>query len=263
MKGDGIPLTPPSVLYYCVRTYLPELVRDVGDAFEERARELGRAGVPPQVARSHLIEVEYLIDGGAQAHGHVRQVAVIEHHGGCQQQRGGIGDSLAGNVRGGAMHGFEYRRIGANIGTRRHSQAAHQARDQVGQNVAEQIGGHQHVELPWVQHQLHRAGIYDDRVEDEPALVLSFVEFQSRLQKDAGQHLHDVGLVHDGHLLAACCNGMVEREFQETAAALARVHARGHGDGVRVVVDLNVVLMSNVQALQVLAHDHQIDFVET
>ena len=23
MKGDGIPLTPPSVLYYRVRTYLP------------------------------------------------------------------------------------------------------------------------------------------------------------------------------------------------------------------------------------------------
>src|ERR1700721_1041526 len=46
------------------RTYLPD--SDIGYAFEERARELGRAGVPAQFARSHLIEVEYLIDGGAQ-----------------------------------------------------------------------------------------------------------------------------------------------------------------------------------------------------
>ena len=160
------------------------------------------------------------------------------------------------------MHGFEYGGVGADVGAGGHSQAAHQARDQVGEDVAEQVGGHQHVELPRVQHQLHGAGIDDDGVQDETALVLAFVEFLSRLEKDSGQGLHDIGLVHDGHFLAAGRDGVLEREFQQAAAALTRVDARGHGDGVRVVVDLDVVLVPDVQAFEVFAHDHQIDLVE-
>jgi len=69
-------------------------------------------------------------------------------------------------------------------------------------------------------------------------------------------------LVHDGDFFASGCNGVLEGEFQQTAAALSRVHSRGHGDRVRVVVNLDVILMADVQALQIFAHDHQIDFVE-
>ena len=63
-------------------------------------------------------------------------------------------------------------------------------------------------------------------------------------------------------LLAAGGDRVLEGELQQPAAALARVDAGGHGDGVRVVVDLNVVLVADVQAFEILAHHHQVDVVE-
>ena len=56
--------------------------------------------------------------------------------------------------------------------------------------------------------------------------------------------------------------GVLEGELEQPAAALARVDAGGHRDGVRIVVDLDVVLVPDVQALEILAHHHQIDVVE-
>src|SRR4029077_18626045 len=143
-----------------------------------------------------------------------------------------------------------------------HPQAAHQTGDQVGQDVAEQIRGHQNVELPGIQHQFHRTGIDDDGLQGETALVFAFVQLLTRFQEDAGQDLHDVGLVHDGHFLAAGGYGVIEGEFQQAAAALACVDPRCHRDGVRVIVDLDVIFVSDIQAFQIFAHHHQINVVE-
>jgi hypothetical protein len=68
--------------------------------------------------------------------------------------------------------------------------------------------------------------------------------------------------VHDRDLLAAGRDRVLERELEQAAAALARVDAGGHRDGVRVVVDLHVVLVADVEALEVLAHDDEVDVVE-
>ncbi len=57
-------------------------------------------------------------------------------------------------------------------------------------------------------------------------------------------------------------DGVFEGELQQTAAALAGVDAGGHRDRVRIVVDLNVVLVADVQSLEVLAHHHEVDVVE-
>ena len=56
--------------------------------------------------------------------------------------------------------------------------------------------------------------------------------------------------------------GVLESELEQPAAALARVHAAGHRDRVRVIADLDVVLVADVQPLEILAHHHQIDVVE-
>ncbi len=160
------------------------------------------------------------------------------------------------------MHRLENGRVGADVAAGRHPETADQARDQIGKDVAEEIGGHQHVELPWIEYQLHRAGVDDDGFQDEPSLVLAFVEFQSGFQKDPGQRLHDVGFVNDGHFFSSHRYRMLERELEQAAAALPRVDARGHGHGVRVIVDLNVVLVSDVQALEIFAHDNEVDVVE-
>ena len=62
--------------------------------------------------------------------------------------------------------------------------------------------------------------------------------------------------------LRPCGDGVLERELEQPAAALAGIDAGGHGDRVRVVVDLDVMLVADVQALEVLAHHHQVDIVE-
>jgi len=80
--------------------------------------------------------------------------------------------------------------------------------------------------------------------------------------EDAGERLHDVGLVHQRDLLAAGGDGVLERVLEDAPATGPRVDAGGHGHGVRIVVDRHIVLMADVQALEVLAHHHQIDLVE-
>ena len=62
--------------------------------------------------------------------------------------------------------------------------------------------------------------------------------------------------------LAAGRHGVLERELEQAPAALAGVDAGRHGDGVRIVVDLDVVLVADVQPFEILAHHHQIDVVE-
>ncbi len=187
---------------------------------------------------------------------------MLQHHGRGQQQCGRVGHVLAGDIRRRAVYGLEDGGIGADVRARRHAQAPHQPGYQVGQDVAEQVGRDQHVELPRVEHQLHRAGIDDDRVQLELALVLALVQVQAGLQEDAGQRLHDVRLVHDRHLLAPGGHRVLEGKFQQPAAAGAGVDACCHGHRMRVVVDLHVVLVADVQAFEVLAHHHQVDLVE-
>ena len=55
---------------------------------------------------------------------------------------------------------------------------------------------------------------------------------------------------------------VLEGEFQQAAASLAGIDSGGHGDRVRIVVDLDVVLVADVQALEILAHHHEIDVLE-
>ncbi len=235
----------------------------MADARDQRTREFRGVGLAAQVPGAHIIGVQGLLDRGSQPSRHVRQVAVIEHHRGGEQQRDGIGDAFAGNVGRGAVHRFEYGGVGADIAARRHPQAAHQAGDQIREDVAEQIRGHEHVELPGIEHELHGAGIDDDGFQDEFALVFALVQLEAGFEKNSGQGLHDVGFVDDGDFLAAGGNGVLERELQQAAAALARIDAGGHGHCMRIVVDRDVDLMADIQALEILAHHHQVDVVES
>jgi len=124
---------------------------------------------------------------------------VVEHLGSGQQQRARVGDALPGDVRRRAVHGLENRGIGTDIGARRKPQPTDQPGTQVGQNVAEQIGGHDHVELLRRHDQLHAAGIDDDLGEFDVWVFLG--DFTGHLQEQPGGRLEDIGLVDCGDLL--------------------------------------------------------------
>ena len=160
------------------------------------------------------------------------------------------------------MDGLKDCRAVADICTWGHAQAANKPGDQIGQDVAEKIGAKEHVELPRVQDQLHRAGIDDSLVHLDPAGV-SLADLSRRLQKDTRQRLHDVGLVDDGHLLSAVFQRVVEGKLSNAAAAMSGVHAGTDRDGVRVVADGDEVLEADIQAFEVLPNEHEVDVFES
>ena len=116
----------------------------------------------------------------------------------------------------GSVDGLEDGGRLSDVGARRHSETSDQACDQVGQDVAEQVGRDDHVELPRVQHELHGAGIDDALIHLHAALVLPR-DFPPGFQEEAGQCLQDVGLVNDGDLLAAVAKRVLEREPYDAA----------------------------------------------
>ena len=94
------------------------------------------------------------------------------------------------------------------------------------------------------------------------AFVFALVQLQTSFQEDTRQRFHDVGLVHDGDLFAPGGHGMFKSVFQQTTAARTGVDTRRHGHGMRVIVDLDVMLVADVKAFQVFAHHHQINLVK-
>ncbi len=149
----------------------------------------------------------------------------------------------------------------ADIGARRHAQPAYQAGDLVGQDVAEQVGTEQHVELPGIEHELHGAGI-DDAIVHLHAARIVLRHLARGFQEDAGQRLQDIGLVHHGDLLALVLDRVLERKAGDAPAGVARIGAGGHGYRVRVIAHGDVVIVRHVEAAHVLAHQHQVDILE-
>ena len=89
------------------------------------------------------------------------------------------------------------------------AQPADQAGDLVAQDVAEHVGGHHDVELLRPHHQLHGGVVHDHVVGLDPALVF-LGDGAAHLEEQAAHHLEDVRLVHDGDLLPAVLEGVLE-----------------------------------------------------
>ena len=160
------------------------------------------------------------------------------------------------------MHRFEDRRPLADVRTRRHAEPADQPRDLIGEDVAEEVGSDDQVELPGVEHELHRARIDDPIIGLHPALVLLRHLFCG-LEKDPGQRFQHIRLVHDGDFLATVLHRVVERILGDAARTRAGVHAGGDGDGVRIAADRNVVLEGDVETFEVFTHQDDVDVVVT
>src|ERR1700677_532098 len=67
----------------------------VRDPLDQGGGEFGGGCLAADVARPDLIRIEGLAEGGSQSQRHFRQSAMVEHHGGGEQERGWIGDAFA------------------------------------------------------------------------------------------------------------------------------------------------------------------------
>ena len=197
---------------------------------------------------------------------------MVEHHARGEDLGGRVGNILASNVRRRAVRGLEDRHVMPDVGTRRHAEAAHQAGTQVGDDIAVQIGQHEHVELVGVLHEPHAGGVHDLVVELDVGVVLGHLARHA--QEEAVGLLHDVRLVHRGHPLATAAAGVLERVLHDAARAgdadgldadggvraerllAGALHQLSQlGDLGRALGELD----AGVQVLGVLARDHEVD----
>ena len=118
-------------------------------------------------------------------------------------RRGGIGDALARDVGRAAMHGFEHRRIRPrriDIAAGRQPDAAGHRGGEIGDDVAEQIVGHDDVEPARISNHVDSGGV-DVLVSDlDVGIVPADLADHPRPQL-AGVRQH-VGLVYQRHVLA-------------------------------------------------------------
>ena len=57
------------------------------------------------------------------------------------------------------MRGLEHGRVGADVGARRHAEPADEPRGEIGDDVAVQVGEHEHVVLLRALHEPHAHGV--------------------------------------------------------------------------------------------------------
>ncbi|MNT11685.1 hypothetical protein D3C72_1465780 [compost metagenome] len=156
------------------------------------------------------------------------------------------------------MHGFEDRRVLTDVGARGQAQATDQTCTQVGDDVAEQVGGDDDVELFRTHHQLH-AAVVDDHFLELDVRVLGR-HFARHGQEQARGRLDDVGLVHGGDLLAAGAAGQLEGVTHDALGALAGDAGAGERG---LAVGRHFLAFSQVRTFGVLTNGDQVDVVET
>src|SRR5450759_3168520 len=152
----------------------------------------------------------------------------LEQHLARHDHRVRIGDVPARDIRRRAVRRLRHRMTLAHAQPRREPQTSDDSRAFVGQDVAELVGRHHHVELLRVHHELHRKTV------DQHFIELAVGELLRHLAALLGKHAADQPvdrpLVHAGHLLAAARACNLKRFARDAIGAAARDHARADRD---------------------------------
>ena len=129
---------------------LADICRDGAAAFLRR-------GVAGEIAGAAGGGGEHLLDRAHDRGGGVRLAEMLEHHRRRPDLADRVGDALAGDVGRRAVDRLEQRRdraIGVDVAARRDADRAGAGRAEIGEDVAEQVGGDDDVEAIGVHHEL-------------------------------------------------------------------------------------------------------------
>lgn len=226
--------------------------------------ELGDDGVG--VSRGRGLAAEVTGDGLALSNGRegglldagsvLVETHVTEHHERREEESGGVGEALAGNVGSGAVDGLEDGGVATNVTRGGETETADEAGRQVGENVTVKVG-HDHDAVS------EGGGVLGDAEADTVKEVLVVGNVGVLLgngaagsEEHAVGHLHDVGLVDGGDALAARLLGVVEGVAGNTLRSLVGDKL----DRLDDTVDDNV-LDTRVLALSVLTDEDSVDVV--
>ena len=165
---------------------------------------------------------------------------MAQHHFGREDQRARIDLVLAGILRCGAVRRLETGVLLGNVGTGRNADTAHLRRQRIGNVIAVQVGGNDHIVFGRAQQDLLQKGVGDRILDGDFATALRVDEMAPRTAIDhlrtelllrhlvgdvAEQTLgefHDVALVHDGQRLAIVGDDVVEGGTHQTGGAFDR-----------------------------------------
>jgi hypothetical protein len=182
---------------------------------------------------------------------------VVEHEG--RREDGGhrVGLALPGDVRRGAVDGLEHGgpgAVGVQVGARGEPDPPRYGAAQVGEDVAEEVVGDDHVVLLRRLHEVDARGV-DVVVGGGDVRVLGRDLVEGPLPQVTGEGEH-VRLVHQREVLALAALGQVEGEAHRPLHAHAGVHRSLCGDLVRRAPAQGAAL-PGIRALGVLPdHDH-------
>ncbi len=180
-----------------------------------------------------------------------------EQHAGRTDQRGRVGEVAARDVGRRAVLGLRQRMRLARIDRGGEAEAAGDLGGLVGQDVAEHVGGDDHVERARVAHQQRRHGVDDTLLVGDVGVVLR--HRAHALEKQAVGHAQHVGLVHRRHL-AAAAGGEAECRLGDAGGALAAdlAHRQGEVGRRHELAEAVVHRAVGIEPLGVLAHDDEI-----
>ena len=184
------------------------------------------------------------------------ELHVPQHHQGAEQEGGGVGEGLAGDVGGGTVDGLEDGALVADVAGGRQAEAADQTGAHVREDVTVQVGHDEDLVVVGKRVGDHlQAGVVEQLVvELDAGEVLG--DIAGGVEEETVGHLHDGGLVDDADLLAADLLGVLEGESQDTLAGLP-------GDQLDALDDTinHDVLDARVFTLGVLANQDGVNVV--
>ena len=190
-------------------------------------------------------------------------VGIAQRHAVAGDGGDGVGEALAGDVGGRAVHRLVERLALAGLGVGRtergrgqHADGARQHRRLVGEHVAEQVVAHDHVELLGVAHQLHGAGIGQDVLQLDVLELLGVHRGDHLVPQHAGAH--DVALLGRVHLVVALA-GEVEGDAGDALDLARRVDGGIDGALLAVLQRHDLLGLAEVGAAGQLAQDEDVE----
>src|SRR5215471_2860288 len=119
-----------------------------GDRVGDRGSRLNSLRAAAQIRRARSIS-KHALDGAHDSCSSLRVTKMLEHHRARPDLPDGIGNAFTCDIRCGAMHGLEQRRVfafGIDVRRWRDADRAAHGRAEIGQDVAEQVGAHHNIE---------------------------------------------------------------------------------------------------------------------
>ena len=181
---------------------------------------------------------------------------VLQHHDGREEESGGVGKALAGDVGSGTVDGLEDGALVTNVTGGGQTKTTDETGAHVGENVTVQVGHDEDLVVvgSGVGDDLEAGVVEELGVELDVRVLLG--DLATKVKEETVGHLHDSGLVDDANLGLANVLGVLEGVAEHAPGGLAgdqldRLNNTVHND----------VLDARVFTLGVLTDEHSVDVV--